>query len=186
MNTLSKNISKSSGKIPKWLLIIGGVIVFIIFLAMVSGGGKKEEKIVPTSEKPITEVISGDIKFRLVEARDLGNILKGKESRYPEWKGDLTTEGKFIKVEVLEENVGKVSTYTKTPDIVDSQGRQFSPFVEASSWIPEEKDCGLLGKELKPGFSPVGCIWIYEVPKDATGLKLKIGTIGVQYIELGL
>jgi hypothetical protein len=181
----NQNISKSSGKISKWLLIGGGLIVFIIILAILSGGEKKEEKVASTPEKPITEVISGDIRFRLVEAKDLGNILRGKESRYPEWEKDLTTEGKFIKVEVLEENVGKISTYPKTPDIVDNQERQFSPSIEAFHWIPSEKDCGL-GKELKPGFPPLSCVWIYEVPKDATGLKLKIGTIGVQYIDLGL
>lgn len=173
----------TSGKISKWLLIGGGVIALVILISII--GGEKEKK---ETNTPVNEAIleSKNIKFRLIKAEELGNILKGSESKYPEWQEDLTTEGKFIKVEVSQENVGKRSTYTAAPDIIDNQGREFSPFTKADPWIPEEKYCGLLGKELKPGFSPVNCVFIYEVPKDAKGLKLKLGTIAPNYIDLGL
>jgi len=186
MNMENKGTLKSVGKIPKWLLILGGIFILILIITIAGGGKEKKEGVAPAIEKPITEAVLGNIKFRLVEAKDLGNVLKGIESRYPKWKKDLTTEGKFIWVEVSQENVGKVSTYTRAPDIVDNQNRQFPPFVEASDWIPEERNCGIIGKELKPGFSSVNCIFIYEVPKDATGLKLKLGTIETKYIDLGL
>jgi hypothetical protein len=34
--------------------------------------------------------------------------LRGSESNYPEWTKDKITEGKFIEVEMLIQNMGKI------------------------------------------------------------------------------
>lgn len=168
---------KTQGKIPKWLLIIGGLVLLIIIIVAVSGG-KEEEKPTVTLpeekvEEKVTELRIGDAWFKLIEAKDLGSILKGSESKYPEWREDLTTEGKFVKVTITAENKwGKEELVIWGQSaVIDNQGREFEKSYEASDWLPEENECA---EGLKPGFKAKSCTAIYEVAADSTGLKVRL------------
>jgi len=168
-------------KIPKWLLIIIGIFVLIIIITI--AGGREKKEVGPPEEKVrIVEVTHGDLLWKLIEAKGLGNVLEATESRY-EWEIDKKTEGKFIKVTFKIENVGKeVTFYFGGPDLIDGKGRRWKTALGISGWIPEEEVC--VFKEIKPGFSPIKCTEIYEVAADSTDLKAKIGTIMPKYIDL--
>lgn len=199
---IQKNSKKSLGEISRNVLVLGGVIVAIIIIAVVVVNITNQPVSTPTEEKegektegPVYEVVMSDIKFKLKEAKDIGNVLKVPED-YPRHMDDLTTTEKFIEVTVTAENIGKENIATSDWDInelVDSEGRIFQSSREANIWIPEESNCGTL---LKPGFTPTPCIKIYEVAKVSSGLRVKLSSKQhkktilsgeeVFYIDLGL
>jgi hypothetical protein len=105
--------------------------------------------------------------------RNRGSILRGSESNYPEWTKDKITEGKFIEVEMLIQNMGKNTLSYHYPSLYDEKKREYKTASgETYDWIPREKWCW--GKDLRPNFSPIDCIEIYEVAKDSTNLWLYI------------
>ena len=158
-------------KSKKWLWIIGGVVAFFIIIAIAGGGGEKKETPAFPSGQVITEVTSGDVKFKLVEAEDLGKVLKCPKREEFSLCEDKATEGKFIKVTVEAENVGKEpKSFWGLGRLIDDKGREYDN-IPAFGWIPEESNCG---GELKPGFSPKLCTEIYEVAADSTGLKVEV------------
>jgi hypothetical protein len=124
--------------------------------------------------RPINEEIkAGNWKWKVIKVRNRGSILRGSESNYP-WIKDKITEGKFIEVEMLVQNTGQETLYYYSyPSIYDNKKREYrAAIVETSDWIPEDKKCGL--KQVKPGFSPLDCVEIYEVAKDSTDLWLYV------------
>ena len=149
----------------------------------------------PTSQSSVTiystnqyvEVGSG--VWIVLTARDRGSVLKGSESEYPGFTDDKTTVGKFIEVSLQVENIGTITeTFVSEPNIIDNKQRQYKPMsFDAYEWIPEDE---LYLSDLQPGV-PVKWTGIYEVAKDASGLKLEVGDISVWgtdtvLIDLGL
>jgi len=96
----------------------------------------------------------------------IGNLsVKVINVKYPEWIGDINTEGKFIEVIFELKNLGKEAEVFSLPsEIYDNENRKFSEF---SFW-------GYCGMLLKPGFPAKQCGIIYEVAKDSKGLKIPI------------
>ena len=195
------NITKSSGEISRTYLILGGIIIAVIIIAViVISIVRKPDSSLPGEEEIIqelaNEVLVGDIRFKLKEAKDRGNILKVPETEYS-FVEDLTTTEKFIEVTISAENIGKENIqagYWDINELIDSKERIFYSSREANPWIPEESKCGAL---LKPGFSPTLCTKIYEVAKISTGLKVRVSSKQplrdvlfpgkqVFYIDLGL
>jgi len=171
-------MKKSLGRISKTLLVFGGmiIVVIILVLGMVNRTRKAALPEEPEPEpEPVYEIVIGDIKFKLHEVKDRGNILKFSESKYPErQRPDLTTTERFIEVTVAVENIGKDNIkkdYWDIKELVDSEERKFYSLPEAEPWIPAESKCGAI---LKPGFSPTLCTKIYEVAKISSGLKVGV------------
>lgn len=110
-----------------------------------------------------------------MQARDLGNVLKGSQSRNPSWQKDLPTTERFIKVTIGAQNKGLTNIKEQVWDIgniVDSEGRNFtSSQYNVDSWLPDPNLCGAL---LKPDFEPASCVKIYEVSKVSKGLKIQV------------
>lgn len=184
------NLSKSLGEISKNFLILGGIIIAVIVIVVVvinmtgkpppsALEGEKEEK----TEEPVYEVVVGDIRFKLEEAKNRGNILKVPEDEiHP--RDDLATAEKFIEVTITAENVGKENTPAgdwKIEELIDSEERIFYSSKEASPWVPEESKCGI---SLKPGFTPTLCTKIYEVAKISTDLRVRVSSR--QYSGMGI
>jgi len=129
----------------------------------------------------------GGVLFKLIKVEDLGKVLKASESREPEYViKDITTEGRFIRVIVSAENKYGKETIREwgLMEIVDSEGRKFTPITGVSFWLPEENVCfpsdrmafaSFYDGLLKPGFGPKTCAAIYEVAPDSTGLRLIVG-----------
>lgn len=172
--------------------ILGGIIVLMIIIAIV-GGGEKKETVRPIEKAPTIYSINQDVevgkaRWKLLTVKDKGNILKGVESKYPTFQEDKTTTGKFIEITLEVENTGTITeSFWVPPNLVDEKGREFKPASEVYPWLPEEQ----IGfKELHPGVTQQ-FVWIYEVPTDAIGLKVKVKDIatpakGEALISLGL
>ena len=165
----------------KLLYILGGIIVLIIIIAIVGGGGGEKKETTPSTEKVPTvysinqNVKVGNAMWTLLAAEDKGSILKGSESKYPDWYEDKITTGKFIRITLEVENTGTITeSWWTEPTLIDEKNREFKPASEVYAWIPEEKQPTL--KELHPGITQQ-FIWIYEVPTDAAGLKVKVKDI---------
>ncbi|KPJ57152.1 hypothetical protein AMJ49_02570 [Parcubacteria bacterium DG_74_2] len=196
------NVTKSSGQIPKILLILIGAIIVVVIIAVVVTNIVRK----PTTPSPeeieeekkpelVYEVVIGDIKFKLKEAKDIGSVLNASESKYPEWQQkDLTTTEKFIEVTIGAENIGKDNIqqgFWEMNELIDNEGRNFYSSQETEPWIPVESKCSAL---LKPGFAPTPCTKIYEVAKISTGLKVRVSSrqTGISFgeekifIDLGL
>lgn len=201
------NNLKSSGK-SALFLILGAVIIIIVALVVVaylrtsSRDSENSEPVeIVKGEMPelVHEVVIGDIKFTLVEAKDIGNILRCQERTVLPTRcrpqDDLVTTDKFIKVTITAQNIGKDDIRRgnwSVEELVDSDGRKFYS-ARAGRWIPEESECAAL---LKPSFTPTSCTEIYDVAKHSIGLKLRVfayanpekrtGPSKESFIDLGL
>lgn len=176
-----KNRNKSLGEIPKGVLILGAIIIIIVVIAIIFWGIRKTARTSPQLEAsptptpmPVYEVVLGNVKFNFIETEDLGNVLKGKDSIYPDWQKDLTTTERFIKVVIGATNIGKeyVKEYSwDVGEMIDKEGRKFYPVKQARPWLPPDNQCGVL---LKPAFVPRECTKIYEVSKLSSGFKIRV------------
>ncbi|KKQ23042.1 MAG: hypothetical protein US35_C0009G0013 [Parcubacteria group bacterium GW2011_GWA2_37_10] len=170
---------KETGQASRLLLVLAIIIlVAIVITYLVMRAAEKPPKPVtnePTVSQPAYEQSLGDIKFIFMQARDMGNVLKGTESRNSSWQKDLTTTEKFIKVTIGAQNKGLVNIKEQVwnvGDIVDSDGRNFVPLqYNVDSWLPDPNLCGTL---LKPEFEPAPCVKIYEVSRISKGLKIQV------------
>jgi len=171
-------------KSRKWLWILGGIIILIIIVA-VAGGGSDSETTTNTSSQNNNEEVKtysknetfkvGDVQWELIDARDRGNTLKASESRYASIASDKTTTGKFIEITVEVENFGTDMKSVTNLTLIDDKNREFTSSSDTSEWVPEGKELFLLSN-LYPNV-PQQFIDIYEVPADATGLKVMVGDL---------
>lgn len=167
----------------KYLLLLGGIAVIVIITIVVSGViVMPVTPVTPPQEEPeeesgpVFEVEIGDIRFKLENAKDRGEVLESPRDQnpYAAQVPDLTTKEKFIEVTISAENIGKENLQTGAWDVkelIDGEERRFSYSAATNPWIPKESNCGAL---LKPGFSPTLCTKIYEAAKISNDLKVRI------------
>ena len=168
-----------AGQVSRILLVLGIIIfvaVVIVFIVLKATSAPPKPVIEqPTGPKVVYEATLGDIKFTFQEARDMGKILSGLQSRFPDWQKDLTTTEKFIIVKIGAQNKGKENIPERVWDIgniVDSEGRNYVPLDNvADSWRPDPNLCSAL---LKPEFAATPCAKVYEVSRISTGLKIVV------------
>lgn len=180
-------------KILKW----GGIIfVALIVIGVIGSMGKSGSSTSGTSQsntgskqeevKPIAKVgetvQDGDIAFTVTDvitATSLGNQYTKKDA-----------QGLFYVISLKIENKAKE---TKTIDssmitLIDSQGRTFDRSIDgqtAKGMAQGKVDLFL--QQVQPGLNVNGDI-VFDIPKDATGLKLLVkgGYFGKgQQIDLG-
>lgn len=172
-----------AGQASRLLLVLAVVIlvaVIIVYLVMQMANKPSKPSGIdnqPTVPLPVYEQTINDVRFVFESARDLGDILtpsQAKNTNYSNQKS-LTTSEKFIEVTIGAQNKGTeniTQNFWDIENIVDSEGRNFVPLGhEANPWLPEKDLCGVL---LKPAFDPIPCVKIYEVSKEATGLKIRV------------
>ena len=152
------------------------LIIFILGLVLLNGCGANPEigKIEPMIEQKqetpvktynIGESINLDyLTYKVHKAESftkMGTSMMKKE-----------TNGKFIKLYLSILNKAKETKQIFSPrfTLIDSQDRQFDQAVEATLYI---KDFILFGEQLQPGLPLEGAI-VFELPKDANNLKLKV------------
>ncbi len=138
----------------------------------------------PTTYRVGEDVRVDEVRWKILEATDLGNTLKSQT----QFIKDKTTTGRFVRVRFEVENLSKdMLTFTGL-DLVDDQGRTFKPSSEALEFIPNEEWCVL--ENLNPNVPQI-CTAIYEVPANATGLQALVGDLKIlgnktARIDLGL
>ena len=175
------NRVKSSGKIPKILLVFVALAAIVVAIyIIVSRKPKVPVGNVSTTNgeeepQPVYETAIGSIKFSLHEAVDIGDALELEETVRPHrLREGIFTREKFVEVSIAAENIGKDNIgegYWNIMEVIDSEGRRFYPVSGSEAWIRGDSLCGAL---LKPGFSPTICTKIYEVAKISSGLKVRI------------
>ncbi len=174
--------NKESGEISKVLIIIAIIwlIVIVVVYFIISATNSRKEQSAKESEQanneplgPVYEKTLGDVRFVFQSAKDLGNLLRGKNS----FENISTTE-RFIKVTVGAQNKGSFNVPQSQWDIgnlIDSEGRNFVTInPRAFNFVPKPDLCGVL---LKPEFEPASCVKLYEVSKASEGFKVEIITI---------
>ena len=106
----------------------------------------------------------------LLFAEDLGQTIKSLSST-----DSKTTQGKFIRVIFKLTNNSKNGETVKAPSLVDLKERNATVMSGADDFIDKTKYEDLSYAKLEPDFTKTFCA-IYEVPKDAAGLKLEVST----------
>ncbi len=177
----------------KYLILIGAVIAVIVIIVIIAITMMKpvppSEETEEEKEELVYEVEVGDIKFKLKEVKDRGDILKISENKYPRsTREDLITTERFIEVTISAQNIGKDNIRFgewEVKELIDSEKRKFYSSRQSDNWILEENKCSDI---LKPGFSPTFCAKIYEVAKISTGLKVEVFAKkgGSAFIDLGI
>lgn len=171
------------------LWIILGLVVLIFIIAIAGDDGEKKET-TPISEKTPTiyslnqDVKVGEVRWKLVSVKDRGNILRASESKYSTIAEDRNTSGKFIEITMEVENLGTEMKSVSNLKLIDDKNREFMPATDLSEWIPEGKELFLLSN-LNPNM-PQQFVEIYEIPIDATGLKVEVSDLSLWGTEKAL
>jgi hypothetical protein len=162
----------------KFLPFLIWVLLFGLALACGSsqsgGGAAKSDQPTqaPAAQKVGDEIIVGEVRWKVLEAKTLGQELKSSN----EFIKPKTTSGKFVLVRLEVENrKSEAATYAGI-DLVDSKDRTFQRYAEQVGFIPEEETCIL--ESLNPNISRT-CTEIFELPGDAQGVKAKLGDLAV-------
>jgi len=162
----------------KKLLIIvgGGLLVLIVIGAIASGGSSNKSSTGNSGQQAETKTVAklnepaqdGDLQFTATQietATSLGNSYTKRDS-----------QGMFYVITLKIENKGKE---TKTVDssmitLTDSQGRKFDRSIEGQTakGLSQGK-VDLFLQQVQPGLGVTGDI-VFDIPKDATGLKLLV------------
>lgn len=117
------------------------------------------------------DALAGDIRWKVLEAVDLGNHLQSDN----QFVDPIDTSGKLVKVHFEIENRGSEVKLFSSVNLVDSQGRKFEKNTDASIWYIDNKESCTL-EQLNPNLPKI-CTMIFELPLDATGLKLQAGDL---------
>ncbi len=175
-NTSSGQASRTVIILAVIILIIAAIVYGITRFALSRRAASSDTNNEPPP--PVYDVSIGDIRFVLESARDMGPVLYGKASRFPNYQPNLVTTEKFIKVTVRAQDKGNNDTTQYAwglGNIIDSAGRNFLPITDkAYSWIPFPDLCGAV---LHPEFEPTPCVRYYEVSKISEGLKLEVTSL---------
>lgn len=162
-----------------WIL----ALVFLLTLALACGNSssssptKQDEakEDAPAEEaaqvfKVGDDVQVGEIRWKFLEVTDLGKELKS-DNQFIDPK---STSGKFVKIRFEIENQGTEAASYAGIDLKDGKDRTFKPYDERFSFVPEGEGCIL--EQLNPNLAKT-CTEIFEIPADATGLKVVAGDL---------
>ncbi len=179
-----------------WIIIIGGIVTLIgcgvcafsgVFAAILgsdttvaTGSGNND----PAQVYQLNQnVIVGKVRWKVLVVENLGAELKSDN----QFIDSLGTTGRFVLVRVEVENQAAEARTFIEGDLEDDQGRTFGDNSDAIFFVEDNERCIL--ESLNPNLPRI-CTAIYEVPADATGLKLVVGDLapfgGEASINLGL
>ena len=121
----------------------------------------------PTSTKSIGDVVRvGDVRWQLLSAEDLGQVLDADGNREK-------TKERFVAVRFQLTNKGSADLGFRGATLRDSQGREHER--GKFEFVAENERCtgGILGPfALNPNVITTCIGGIYEIPADATGLRI--------------
>lgn len=184
----TKESSQPTKKKMKWwqktLIWTGGVFVLLIVIGIFGSKGKSTNTNTTSVKNTNQQVYAvnqdvrvGDVRWKLLSARDRGSLLKASESRYATIAKDKTTTGHYVEITMEVENLGSDMKTVTDVKLADSKGREFTASSDVSEWVPEGKELFILSN-LNPNV-PQQFTAIYEVPADATGLNVKVGDLNL-------
>lgn len=190
---------KKRGGCLKWLGVAVLLLVALIIIVVVASGGgdgtaednsgttaaggtattAQEEDGTP-SVGLNEEVRVGDVGWIVTAVKTTDKLESGNEFIEPK-----TTTGQFVWVDVIIKNYGSdaLTADSSAVHILDSQDREFGAYAESFAYIAEDKQLFL--EQINPGLDRTGQI-IFEIPKDATGLRLSVGDLDFISSDQGL
>jgi len=153
------------------VVICGACLFFGMFAAILGSDSTTAGNDQPVRPHRIgQDVVVGKVRWKVLEAQDLGDQLESDN----QFIDPLTTSGRFILVRLeVENNATESRTFTEG-DITDDQGRTFGNNSDAIPFIEDGELCVL--EQINPNITKI-CTAIYEVPGDASGLKLVVGDL---------
>ena len=185
--------AKRGWSTKKKILVGCGAASLVLFIAVVGicVAAIRDSEVTngPTTYSINEEVAVGKAIWELLAAEDRGSLLRGSESEYPTFTEDKTSSGKFIEITLQVTNVGTITeSYWSDPTLLDDKDTVFKKADDVYQWIPDDKEAIL--EPLQPRITRQ-FIWIYEVPKDAIGLRVEVkdisfGSSAKALIDLGL
>ena len=164
---------------PIWTVILGLILLGII--GSIAGGGKSsnsnsgsnnntnntsQQQLGAKTGKVGQTIADGDLAFTVssvTTASTIGNSFVAK-----------TAQGIYYIITVKIDNNGKDTKTINASDfhVVDSQGRKFDYSNDGQLAMEESQGTtDLFLQQIQPSLSVTGKI-VFDVPKDATGLKL--------------
>jgi hypothetical protein len=194
-------IKKKTGCLMMIVYGFAGLIALAIIGSILSGGGSNKTggdssggaassspqatssaESVKQKIKIGDEIVFDDSKWTVLSAEDLGSTLKGllDESK--------KTEGRFIKVKYTVTNTTKEEdSVLETPQLLTSDGAKYKQLDDVGMYLADgEKEMMMeqLPSRIKKSFSA-----IFEVPKDAAGLRFQarsLAAFSTKYVEVDL
>ncbi len=170
------------------------ILILLIVVGMLVQSGKSEpaEKTSQSTKTEPTvktvnkgeEIQVGEVKWKVLEVDKKSSISNGLQKVKP--------GGVFVVVSLRAELLGKESGIIDSSQlkIVDNQNRVFERSAEGQTALEMSGEEGLFLKQVHPNV-PIEGYAVFDVPTDATGLKLKIedfrllsGEYG--YVNLGI
>lgn len=121
----------------------------------------------PVSYGVNQDVRVSDVRWKVLEAADLGATLTGGRGS----EGEKTTAGCWVRVRFEFENLSSDMQSFSGLNVIDSQGREFTASSDVFSFVPEEEWCSF--ENVNPNVPKI-CTNLFEVPANATGLKLVV------------
>lgn len=107
----------------------------------------------------------GDSEWTVDAVEDKGQTLASGN----DFIDDLTTSGRFVQVNLRVKGTGADPVTVSAAKVKDSAGREFEANSDAAIMINTDASC--IYETINPGLE-VGCVWVYEIPADGTGLRL--------------
>lgn len=169
----------------------GGALLIVLILSIIGLASINKDKNSPNSSSQSSattqdtntqkvyavgeDVRVSDVRWKLLSAKDRGDTLKASESRYASIAKNKTTSGKFVEINMEVENLGTEMKSVTNLTLVDGKNREYTSSSDTSEWVPEGKELFLLSN-LNPNV-PQQFTAIYEVPSDASSLKVKVGDL---------
>lgn len=156
------------------------LIILIIVIVAVSGGDDEnsssdDKKTETKAEKPAKSFAVGDE----VKVEDLSftvNKVEETNELKMEYMDSLTTEGKFIVVDLTVGNNDKKARMIDSEmfRIIGSDGTEYKASSDADMYI-NDNDLGFFLQEVNPKMTLKGSI-AFELPKDETGYSLQVSS----------
>lgn len=166
-------------------------MIVIAIIASAGRGGKKAEK---PAVKPEVKTVAlnegiqvGEVRWKVLE-------VNRTETIEPEFGEPEKARGVFVIVKVEAEMLGKESGTVDASQvaIVDSRGRTFERSTEGRMALSESKGFkeSLFMEKINPNV-PISGWAVFDIAKDAAGLKLKIKDLRMfsdeyGYVDLGI
>ena len=183
----------------RWWFWVIAVIVFFVILGSI-GGSKNESKesgqnnsSSKSTQQPTVQTVGmnenlqvGEVKWTAIDVQKKDSI--SDNSGYY----SKAASGVFVVVQLTAELTGKESGIIDSNQIklIDSQSRTFSSSTDGQTAIEMSGQESLFLKQVNPNV-PVTGYAVFDVAKDATGLKLEIKDLRLLssdkgYINLGI
>lgn len=142
-----------------------------------------DQKELENPSKMNEAVVVGEVQWQLVAAEDKGDVIK---TEYSYGDDCVANSGKFIMITVKVKNNSNDMVSIMDLDLYDSENNEYTTSSDVYSCVD---DSLFILSNINPGIEKTFNAY-YEVPKTASGFKVKVGDLDLfsssyKYISLG-